>query len=418
MRNRIFILLCFLLKLQFSYSQELSFQALLDSGKAAFKLQDRGEKPDYTVAFDLLTKAIKMNPNNAEARYFLGYTIDRLNAYDGSKMNLNRKESVIKISEQFEQVNRLQKEYTGEIYLLDPYSKITSSWGSLAQAYLVQNKLDSAKWAFLEGKGRGGFIEPVLEFNRQMMNSCKKNAILITIGDIYTIPAWYLQTIENFRSDITIIDANLINSDWYPKYLKHNQHLDMTLSDQELDTINYLPWTPTAYSIANPKETAQFFSWIFKATYYDQYVLRGDRILLDIFKTNVFQRDFYFAGVPDSTYNLNLSDYIIDDGIVTRVMVQQNNLSSSPTVLSQNLEKYTIEKLNAEDIRKSRETVRLLNNYRFTFLGNCQFLYSKGEKKEANRLFQVMDTKFNEQKLPYISDEFHKEVEDFRALLE
>jgi hypothetical protein len=178
---------------------------IVDSGKYEFKQQTQSQTPDYTAAYRILTNQVKLNPKNAELRYFLGYTIDRLNADDGKGMSQLKKEMTIKASEQFEEVNRLEPIYKGELFILDPYAKLASIWGSLAEAYLNRKLIDSAKWAFLEGKKRGGFIEPILEFNRQLLNSCGKNCILVTYGDNITIPIWFLQTIENFRSDITVV---------------------------------------------------------------------------------------------------------------------------------------------------------------------------------------------------------------------
>jgi hypothetical protein len=152
---------------------------IVDSGKYEFKLQAKKDTADYSKAFIILSNQVKLNPKNAEYRYFLGYTIDRLNADDGKGMAYIKRELTIKASEQFEEVNRIERIYKGENFILDPYAKLTSIWGSLAQAYLNRKLIDSAKWAFSEGKRRGGFIEPVLEFNRQMLNSCDKDAIVV-----------------------------------------------------------------------------------------------------------------------------------------------------------------------------------------------------------------------------------------------
>jgi hypothetical protein len=399
-------------------SQALNFQALLDSGKAEFKRQLAEQTSNYTKAFGLFTEAVKRQPDNAEARYFLGYTIDRLNASDGSMMHLSKKQLTLKASEQFERVNALQRTYQGEILLLDPYSKLSSIWGSLAAAYLTQNNPDSAKWAFAEGKKRGGFIEPILEYNRQLLNSCEKNAILVTAGDNITIPAWYLQTIEKFRTDITIVDAGLINAGWYPKYLKNSLHLKMQLSDTEIDTIEYRPWTPKAISIKNPDDSTQVFNWTLKPTYFDQYILKGDRILLDIIQQNLYNRTFYFSGGPDSTYNLFLTDYLIDDGIVSKLILHKNDKTTPTTILSKNLYSYNIDKLDGQEIVKSKDAILALNGFRWTFYGNSYFLYSKGQKAEAKKLLEVMELKFSTRKLPYYTPELQKGVEELKLLIQ
>jgi hypothetical protein len=334
---------------------------IVDSGKYEFKIQAKKDTPNYSVAYRILTNQVKLKPKDAELRYFLGYTIDRLNADDGKGMSLLKKELTIKASEQFEEVNRLEPIYKGEQVLLDPYAKITSIWGSLAEFYLNKKLKDSAIWAFNEGKCRGGFMEPVLSFNRQLLDDCSQNSILITFGDIVTIPLWYLQTMENYRLDVTVVDANLINSTWYPKYLKSERKLKISYDNSAIDTIEYLQWKPTEITITNPKNKTEELTWTLNPSYLDNYILKGDRILLDIFKQNYFSRDIYFNSNSDSTYNLYLGRYFVDEGILDKVSLKQTNKKIS------NIKKYSIDNLKSNDILKSTTSIKLLGGYRWTY---------------------------------------------------
>jgi hypothetical protein len=416
--NRILLPCIFILSSNLSFGQSNGFSIYLDSGKATFKRQTAAQTPDYSGAFRWLTKAVNANPVNAEAKYFLGYTIDRMNANDASRMPDIKLDLALKASRQFEQLNKLQPVYQGEMISLDPYSKIGSIWGCLAQAYLIRHLTDSANWAFREGKKRGGFIEPILEYNRQLLNSCSKNAILVTSGDNITIPAWYLQTIENFRTDIQVVDVNLINTDWYPKYLKNNKNVLMGFSDVELDTINYIPWTATPETIRNPKDSSKTFNWTLQPTYNNEYILRGDRILLDILQQNLYNRDFYFTDGTDTTNNLFLTAHLVDDGILSRLILQQNDPSTTHTILSENLRFYNINTLDSKEIQKSKDAVFALNSFRLAFYNNSAFLYSKGELAEARRLIAEMEQRFDVKKLPYISKEFFTQLQRLKKLLQ
>lgn len=71
-----------------------------------------------------------------------------------------------------------------------------------------------------------------------MLNTCDSNAILITYGDNDTYPLWYLQEIEGFRTDVRIINFNLLGTDW------QNEQLNYKINNAAaLPTI----WTPDQY---------------------------------------------------------------------------------------------------------------------------------------------------------------------------
>lgn len=413
MRPFISIISLFISTLCFSQVTTTVETVIVDSGKYEFKFQAKKDTADYSKAFRILSNQVKLNPKNAEYRYFLGYSIDRLNADDGKGMFQLKNEMTIKASEQFEEVNRLEPVYKGELFILDPYAKLTSIWGSLAEAYLNRKLADSAKWAFSEGKKRGGFTEPILEFNRQLLNSCDKNAILVTYGDNITIPIWYLQTIENYRTDIIVVDANLINTNWYPKYLKSERNLKMSFSDAVIDTIEYKQWQSQQVTVINSIDTTQKFSWELRPTYMDNYILKGDRILIDIFQQNFFSRPIYFNNNSDSSYNLFLSPYLVDEGLVNRVTTKVFNYTNDIVKVSKNLYNYNIDKVKKEDIAKSRDASIVLNGFRWAYFNNVYHLVTQANYDKAKELIKLMVDKFDKDKLPFTSEEVEKYFADF-----
>ncbi len=82
-----------------------------------------------------------------------------------------------------------------------------------------------------------------------MLMSCDKNAILITYGDNDTYPLWYLQEIEGIRTDIRIINYNLLGTDWQNEQLtfKINDADSLPVIWQPEDyrggKLNYIPYT-------------------------------------------------------------------------------------------------------------------------------------------------------------------------------
>lgn len=395
------------------FSQYTGKPEISDSGKVEFKKQINAEYPDYTKAYRILKNQVKLYPDNAELHYFLGYATDRMNSIEGSTLYQLKKTMTIEASEHFETVNKLEPIYKGEYVVLDPYAKLSSIWGSLAQSYFIRNVMDSALWAFTEGKKRGGFIEPILHYNRQFMNSCSQNAILITSGDNITIPAWYLQTVENYRTDLTIVDANLINTDWYCKYLKNNRKLNISFSDEEIEKIDYVEFEKQYLTITNPADSLEKFTWELRPTYLNKYILKGDRILLNILKENLFARDIYFSSNSDSTSNLFLSDYLNDEGLVSKIRLKGIDHNKAADSISINFADYSIEKLKTIDIERSKDAVILLNNYRWAYFYNIARLLNKKQRSKARILKNEMEIKFPLTKLPY---SFERAAEYFKEL--
>ncbi len=56
------------------------------------------------------------------------------------------------------------------------------------------------------------------------LDSCAENAILFTIGDNDTFPLWYLQEVEDYRTDIKLINTSLFQTDWYIDQMKRKTY--------------------------------------------------------------------------------------------------------------------------------------------------------------------------------------------------
>jgi hypothetical protein len=58
------------------------------------------------------------------------------------------------------------------------------------------------------------------------LDSCAEDAgaMIFTIGDNDTFPLWYVQEIENYRTDVRVICTSLFATDWYVDQMKHKAY--------------------------------------------------------------------------------------------------------------------------------------------------------------------------------------------------
>lgn len=407
-----FLSILFALILTPSFGQQEDYETLLNSAKDLYKSVDPTDMGDfnnfnYNSVISLLESALELNPKSAEARYFLGYTYSRMNAMDARGMIAMNLDLLYKTSEQFEKVIELSPKYSGEMILLDPYSKISSEWGSMAMSYLYYNKPDSAVWAFKEGKRRGGFNKFMLEFNRSVLDECSKNAILITFGDNITFPLWYLQTVEKYRTDVSIVDANILDTKWYPEYLSNNKIVKFDVPDHVRDTIKFILWEDADVNIKN-------FYWTLKPSIYGKYILRRDRLMLSMLKNNQFRRDVYFtSGFPKESM-LSLNDFVYTNIMVDKLKVDKFEMAS----YKEYKQKITAYLMLTEyvDTNKSDE-VLLMEHIRYNILSKVDEYMNMAEIQPARELFDLLNKYIKEEKFPYANNILKEYVDLLKAQL-
>jgi len=378
------------------YCQNTECQSQIDSAKHFFyKEKDFNQKEydqlDYQPIINILNDALKLEPANAEGRYLLGYAYSRINSRDARTMASMDLKLVLKSSEQFEKVIELSPKYNGEIITLDPYNKITAEWGSMAMTYLYEQIPDSAAWAFKEGKARGGFGEFILAINRKVLDACDHNAILISSGDIYTIPLWYLQNVEGYRKDVSIVDISLLNTIWYPDYLIENNIIEFDLPVETLDSLDLLEWSDSTVTINN-------FEWTVKPSYYDKYILRGDKLFLSLLQHNKFQREICFTTSFNEDFRLGLHDYLSSLIIVDKLIPGERQLITHNDIC-QNL--VMVLKLSEFLNTNSTDELLLFDGYRYNAFIYANELINRNEKEKAKEIIGLLDTYADEKSIPY-----------------
>ncbi len=82
---------------------------------------------------------------------------------------------------------------------------------------LVPIQMVSQTWDDHDRSGR--YTARDMAYN--YLASCDKNAVLVTHGDNDTFPLWYIQEVEEVRTDIRIMNTSLLGTDWYIDQMKY-----------------------------------------------------------------------------------------------------------------------------------------------------------------------------------------------------
>jgi tetratricopeptide (TPR) repeat protein len=81
------------------------------------------------------------------------------------------------------------------------------------------------------------FPKPILDFGYNLLVGADRNAVIFTNGDMDTYPLLALQYSEGFRSDVRVVNVNLLNLIWYVKHVRDELGVPISYSDEVLKTM-------------------------------------------------------------------------------------------------------------------------------------------------------------------------------------
>lgn len=385
-------------------AQDNDFKRDLDKAKEEMKRNGPDEFPDYNRAGRLLESALSKNANNAEAWYFYGYAIDKLNAVEGENMIKVQLGLTTKASEAFEKAVTLSNDvYTGELMLLDPHTKILTVWGSQALRYAYDNKQDSALWCLQQATARGGIDRTVLAYFRQVLEECSKGAFLFTNGDLYLYYVYYLQVAEKYRTDVICVDLNLLNTRWYPRWLVKKGVLPVSYAPADLEKLDIMRWDAKTVSIRNNNShlADTGISWKLWPSFSKKYLLRSDRILLDVLQQNAFKNEVYFPGDVPATMCLFLDKRLRCYGLTNKLVM--DTAQASIGLLMTRLKKLRYLSATSRGYLNNRDNIQVLNNYRFTYTTAVSIALQQNKAALAQQLMESVEHKYPETILPFFT---------------
>jgi tetratricopeptide (TPR) repeat protein len=321
MKKVLLIIFCFVASNYITKASEIDikFDSLMNLGKQYYRLYDTSDVDfifrliDLKKSMEYTKSALNVKPDNPEANYYMGYIKDAefYGNSPGDSIPLSSLSKVREISQYFENSIKSKEKLTYEKLILSPYSKISSLYGCAAFAYMIKGDIDSAIFCFKEAKEKNAFTDVALEFARNLLSNCDTNTILITWGDMDTFPIYFLQLVDNYRRDVTVVNAGLLSTQWYIKLNLFSDifnKINSSFSESSIDSISAITpmeIEPQTYSLAvssddlerynvkdNLVKSSLNFNWVVYGQKFGEsnYLTISDIVLLDIFKTNKWKR--------------------------------------------------------------------------------------------------------------------------------
>jgi hypothetical protein len=187
------------------------------------------------------------------------------------------------------------------------------------------------------------------DYSYNMLQSCEKDAILITNGDNDTFPLWYLQDVEGVRRDIRVVNLSLVNTPWYIKQLKHQtpygaKTVPISTPDVEIENIQPIQFEPRWMELpVGPNVVQQFRAegnngaLLLDTSIMNSGVIRflmpntlqfgkvkairaQDIMVYDIIITSNWQRPVYFSMTVSDDNKIGLHEYLQLTGLAFKLV--------------------------------------------------------------------------------------------------
>lgn len=273
------------------------------------------------------------------------------------------------------------------------------------------------------------------DFGQNYLVSCKKNAIIFTNGDNDTFPLWYNQEVEGTRTDVRVCNLSYLQTDWYIDQMKRGAYKSepLPISWDPKDFMsgkNEVLWVEDVYQKPLDVKTAYDFvrsdnpdfknngeSYIPSKNLFipvdaqqviksgtmpanraaeivpqidvtlQRRITKSEMMILEMIRTNNWQRPIYFAVTVGDDYYLGLNDHFELTGMAYQI-VPSGVKGAGPQVNTDEMydnmmNKFKYGNVSDPKVYLDENTLRMCRTHRMMFTQLAGALYAKGDSVKA-----------------------------------
>ncbi|MFO7843771.1 MAG: hypothetical protein R6V16_08170 [Bacteroidales bacterium] len=303
------------------------------------KAMEEFKKENYPEAIQILKNGLKEHPDDADIYYYLGF-FTHYNAYDSRPLAGYNDTYSDTVFNYLDKAIELNPNHGDAKYFYAAES------GAAALNAVKAGKPEKFKFYYQKAYDKGAFPDWAIEYGKITLDLCKKDALLFTHGDFVLNVCWYLQFIENYRPDISVIPLALLDRPWFAIALKKGsicKKVNMSVTENQLIDMHPYKWDSTLIQINVPEALKRKYSlpldfkmeWSVNPDFTTHRIvskISGEKakprtylsahraLLLDIIETNQWERPVYFTAGFEEFYLAGLNKNFQYGGLVSKLL--------------------------------------------------------------------------------------------------